>query len=1208
MGQVFRVVDERDERTLALKLLKPERTEPGQLQRFKREFRAAARLHHPHCIRSHEFIEHGGLAMLTMEHVEGGPLAIHRWEHARDVVRLALQLLAGLDHLHAKRLIHRDLKPSNILIEPTSTVPHPRLADFGIADVMELSHEDTAVGLVQGSLRYLAPETLENGVADPRSDLYSLGLILYSLLAGQHPYGGSHRSLREWLSIHRRGRMRPLTQLRHDIPAALAELIHGLCQRRPEERFGDAATAHDEFLRLWQELPQATEPPSYPELLRQPYLAAPAFVGREDEQLALCGAWEQGREGRGPRVVELVGDAGQGKSRLLREFLVEVLDGDGMVFPSTCRPEVHAPYEPLSQLLETLGELELDGNTTPVQMNPAMVGRLAGPDDPTADIAVGGDSSAASSVVAELRPSLDEPEDAVSAHLQAHARWAARMRLLCRRRPVLVILEDAQWADPPTLQLLGTMVRTLMLARQRDEPVRVMLVVSHRGSTEVPDLDTLRETAQSYAVLTSLPLSPLTSDSAASILASMLRLAPHDVPPSFSEPLLAQAEGNPLYLVQMLYSLLGRRQLRRAPDGRWDLTSAELSAARLPGSVTKAIGEQAARLSTEPKQIMVAAAVLGRHFDAEPLPSMIGRHELVVLDGLDELIREGFVEDYERGYRFVHDRVRDAILEAAPAAELRHLHARAAEHMVERDGERPAAWPTIAYHFEHAQRYESAFEHVLRAARHASEEHAYGTALEHYDAARRIATQGKLPLADELWEWEGDALSALGHYEHAVEAYAERLSSLGNPTERAGLLSKVGLVEYKLGNYQRAIAVLEEVLTELGLRRPRLPLPTRVWLVLSAIASLLPLPRWRGSASAAEIALRSRTLLSECSYMSNNPVDTAWHSIASANLARRLPPNPESIRALALDGLGMLMYGQRHLGMRQLQRARVMCDEIGAPESVRCRVHVTRGLALLLQGQTAPALEQLEDAWRRHGAGASAEARVYVLTTLTHALLLSGSDRQRCEHYVRRMQALAEELRDQRTLGFAYYCRGYLMTSDGDFETAVDALHRAQDLAHEMGDQRNGLAASDLLVIALALVGELDQALELGRAAAERALATPGVRSFMSHDAGLVLAAAEAHRCEHPVPPSTDALVRRVLRRRRKEALALPTAATLFLVAEAAWRKQLGRPYELAAPLVLAEHHGLLGECRLGRAIAARFEASLVEASDAENSAPRLLL
>jgi eukaryotic-like serine/threonine-protein kinase len=1192
MGQVFRVHDELHDRTLVLKLLKPERTEPGQLQRFKREFRAAARLHHPHCVRSLELIEHGGFAMLTMEHVPAGPLTIHRWEHARDVVRLALQLLAGLDHLHAKRLIHRDLKPSNILIEPTAGPPHPRLADFGIAGVVELSHEDTAVGLVQGSLRYLAPETLETGVADPRSDLYSLGLILYSLLAGQHPFGGVHRSLREWLSIHRRGRIRPLALQRPDLPVALAELVHRLCARRPDERFGDAAAAHDAFLQLWHELPGHGDPPSYPPLLRQPYLAAPAFVGRDDERTTLCRAWDDAREGRGPTVVQVVGDAGQGKSRLLREFLVEVLDGDGVVFPSTCRPEVHAPYEPLTQLLEHLGDIEPD-HDPPIQM--PMVGRLAGPEDPTADSSPVSGSSDGSSMVATLRPTLEEPEDATSARLQAHARWAARMRLLCRRRPVLVILEDAQWSDPPSLQLLTTMVRSLVLAQQRGDAIRMMLVVSHRRSTDAPDLEALCETSRAYDVLTTLELSPLAPESSTALMASMLRMPPAQVPASFSAPLLAQAEGSPLYLAQMLYSLLSRGQLHRASDGRWELEAVELSAASLPRSVTKAIGEQAARLSTELKQILVAAAVLGRHFDLRPLQTMTGLHELLLLDGLDELIREGFVEDHERRYRFVHDRIRDAILEAAPESERRRLHTQAAAHLVEHDGERPSAWPTIAHHLEHARRYAEAFEHMERAARHASESHAYGVALELYDATRRLAAADGLTPSDDLWELEGDAHAALGHYDHAVEAYAQRLERLHERSARAGLLSKLGLVEYKLGNFRRAIDVLEEVLDLVGLPRSRIPLPNPVWLLVGVIASVLPARRWRGDPRAAEVAIRSRTLLAECYFMAGDFIGTARHSIAAANLARRLGPNPESVRALTLNGLGMITYGQRSGGQRQLERARDFCDQINAPESVRGRMEVTVSWCRVLAGETALGLAQVEDAWRRFGTVASAEARVHALSIVAQTLVMTGTDSLRCLHYVRRMQALAEELNDQRTLGLSYYCRGNLQVGEGRFDAAIEALYRAQALAHTINDHHTKLSAQDLLVVALTLQGDLDEALDLGRTTAEHVLANPEIRVYMGQDVGLVLAAAYARHRNHLLPPGIEPLVRRVLRRRRREALSLPTSAMGFLVAEAAWNKQAGRPFDFSAGLEHARRHGLLGQLQIGRRMAAAFDVHLPE-------------
>lgn len=1207
MGQVFRAFDEQEGRVVALKLLKPERTEPGQLQRFKREFRAAARLDHPFCVRSFELVEQGGLAMLTMQYVPGGPLALHRWEHAVDVVRLALQLLAGLDHIHGKQLIHRDLKPSNILIEPASHgPPHPWLADFGIADLAELSHEDTAVGLVQGSLRYLAPEALESGVADPRSDLYSLGLILYGLLAGQHPFGSTTRALREWLSTHRRGRMRSLSQVRPDVPGPLVEIVHRLCSRHPQDRFVDAAAAHDALRELWPALAGDAPLPVHPPLVRRPYLSAPAFVGRAEEKARLLAGLEQSRGGQGPCVVQVVGDAGQGKSRLLRELLVEVLDGDTMVFPGTCRAEGGNPYEPLGDLLEALEEVELDGNDTPVHALGPRAGLpgLAGPDDPTADVSMGSGPSP-SSMVAELRPPSMAPEDAMSGRLQAHARWSACMRLLCRRRPVLILLEDAQWADPPTLQLLTAMARAMVVARERGDAVRAALVLSHRRTVDEPDLDALLATAAEYRVLTSIDLPPLPAAGAREVLASMLMMRGQDVPAAFAEPLLTRAEGNPLFLAQMLHSLLGRGQLRRGPDGAWQLEISELSAARLPGSVDKAIGERAARLATEHKQLMVAAAVLGRQFPAAALGAVTGLDEHRLLDGLDELVRAGFVEDYEHGYRFVHDRIRESILEQVPADERRRLHARAAAHLLATEGEQPSAWPSIAHHLEQAEDHARAMEYALRAARHATEEHADGAALGLHRAARRVAERGGLRLPDALWEDEGDAHAALGHYAEAVEAYGQRLATLpaGAGRERTGVLSKLGLVQFKQGNFLRAIEVLETVLDALTWHPLRLRSPA-VRMLLSILASLLPLPRWRGPKEQAEVTIRIRALLAECYFMAGDPIRTTQHSVAAANLARRLGPNPESMRALVLYGFGMVLYGQVRIGQRMIQRARAYGREIHAPESVRCRLDVAEGLTLLVQGRVEEAVERLEDAWRLYGAAASAEARVHVIGWLTLVLALAGQERRRCEHYLRRMQALAEELNDTRLLGMAFTCRGYLLACDGRLGPAIVELRRALQRSQQAGDRISVLRVQDLLIVALALEGELDEALTLGRAAAERALDEQGLRHLQCRDAGLVVAAAEVVRRGDSVPADVEALVQQVLRRRRKEALALPTAAPLFLVAEAAWHRVHGRPHDLAGPIATSARLGLLGEAALARVVARRFDP----AAEGPRAEPRALV
>ncbi|MEM7152078.1 MAG: protein kinase [Myxococcota bacterium] len=1190
MGQVFRVFDEHEGRRVALKLLKPELSQAHQLHRFKREFRAAARLDHPHCVRSYEFLERDGLAMLTMQYVEGGALTLERMEPLA-VLRLGLQLLAGLDHIHGKRLVHRDLKPGNILIDRSQPIPCARLADFGIAGAMDLVHEDTTVGLVQGSLRYLAPETLRGGGADPRADQYSLGLILYALLVGQHPFSGAARSLRQWLAIHRRGRIRPLDHLRPDLPAALVQAIHRMCHREANERFDDAALAHDALAEVWRQLPDAGPLPEHPPLTRRPYLVAPSFVGRQPELDALMSAHEDGQAGRGPRVIRVVGEAGRGKSRLLRELLVEVFDSDTMIFPGTCRAEGGGPYDPLGDLLETLADTEFDGDATPLtpEPNSTSPAHLAGPEDETADLSIA-ESDSPLSMVAELRSDLTPPEDPLSGRMQAHARWSARLRLLCRMRPVMLIIEDAQWADPATLQLLTSMVRTVAITRQRGDSVRASFVITHRRSVDNPDLDAFIDAAREYDVLTSLDLRPLAGIDSKGVLASMLRVPPPQLPDEFAEPLVEHAEGNPLFLSQMLHCLLGRGQLQPDASGGWNLDSQGLSAARLPRSVGIAIGEQAARLATKHQQIMVAAAVLGRGFEGRPLEAITGFDELSILDGLDELLRTGFIEDSGSGYRFVHDRIRESIYAALPASERVRLHRQAAEHLVDHGGELPSSWPAIAHHFEHSGRYAEAYRYSLKAARHASDEHAHGAALGHYDAALRMAERGELDPDAEIFECQGDAHSALGQYSKAVDAYARCLDGAPEGLGRVDLLSKLGRVEHKRGQYERAMKVFEEVLVAMGTRPSPQGLVLRVQLVLAVLASMLPLWRWRDSAQRAEVIIRTRTLLSECYLMMGEMLQTAHHSIAAANLARRAGPGPAATRALAFHGMGLVTFGEHRMGGRYLARARAYANETELPASVQCTIMTSEALAHLARGDTHRAIATAEATWRRFGTAASAEARVGSLTTMNVILLLSQHDDHRCHHYIRRMQALAAELADPRLQGWAHQHRAYLLLRRGELTSTLEQLHQGLRLAREAGDGIMAIRAQDQLALTLALHGDYAEALRRGMTATADTLGRPRLRLQLAIDGGFVIAAALARRNGHSVPAQAEALVRQVLRRRRRDACGIPTSALQFRVAEAAWHDASGQPHDFDAPIDAAERAGLHGEVSLGRMIRSRFD------------------
>ncbi|HXU13239.1 MAG TPA: serine/threonine-protein kinase, partial [Candidatus Binatia bacterium] len=175
-------------RPVALKFLKPDRILSGGIDLFKDEFRAMARLRHPNLAEVYDFgtSDTDGRHFLTMEFVDGDDLErLPRADLRARFDSLAVQCLRALDYIHSRGILHNDIKPQNILVRPPF---HVKLLDFGLARPQA---ESGQYGL-SGTIHYIAPERLEGKPVDGRSDLYSLGVILYDVLTGALPHTGSH--------------------------------------------------------------------------------------------------------------------------------------------------------------------------------------------------------------------------------------------------------------------------------------------------------------------------------------------------------------------------------------------------------------------------------------------------------------------------------------------------------------------------------------------------------------------------------------------------------------------------------------------------------------------------------------------------------------------------------------------------------------------------------------------------------------------------------------------------------------------------------------------------------------------------------------------------------------------------------------------------------------------------------------------------------
>ena len=250
MGVVYKARDLRLHRFVALKFLPLEITAtPERIARFELEARAISALNHPHIATIHAMDESGGRRFLVLEFLPGGTLRSRMNGYLvkgapfpiREAAGLAIQMAEGLEHAHRHGIVHRDMKPDNVMFTAEGLL---RITDFGLARLAESSGL-TRDGTTVGTAAYMAPEQASLAEAGPRSDLFSLGVMLYEMAAGRRPFAGASDFSTMHAIVH--DAPPPLRQFRPDAPAALEGVVLRLLEKDPARRFDSGAGLVEEL-------------------------------------------------------------------------------------------------------------------------------------------------------------------------------------------------------------------------------------------------------------------------------------------------------------------------------------------------------------------------------------------------------------------------------------------------------------------------------------------------------------------------------------------------------------------------------------------------------------------------------------------------------------------------------------------------------------------------------------------------------------------------------------------------------------------------------------------------------------------------------------------------------------------------------------------------------------------------------------------------
>ncbi|MEC7987544.1 MAG: serine/threonine-protein kinase, partial [Myxococcota bacterium] len=314
---------------MALKVLKASRFRTGR-RRFRREFRALAKLRHPNVIQVDSFGDIFGHPYFAMEYIDGTDLhkSIRefrkipfedRWHRVEEIL---IDLTQGLHYIHSRGLVHRDLKPSNVLIDKHGQC---KITDFGI--VKDLNPDEDLSTTLVGTWAYASPEQISGRPLDNRSDLYSLGIILYAMLTGRRPFAAENMA--GYLKLHRDQPPRSPSSFIPEIPTRLEDICLRLLQKSPQDRYQSALEILDAL-----GFHQFADDPTTEEV-------APWIIpsGGRNELNAEMEKYLTDLLSQQGNVVQIIGAEGLGKSRIIKDFVEKAKSRDLHTFYCSITPQ-----------------------------------------------------------------------------------------------------------------------------------------------------------------------------------------------------------------------------------------------------------------------------------------------------------------------------------------------------------------------------------------------------------------------------------------------------------------------------------------------------------------------------------------------------------------------------------------------------------------------------------------------------------------------------------------------------------------------------------------------------------------------------------------------------------------------------------------------------------------------------------------------------
>lgn len=667
-----------DSRPAVIKLLKTVNATPSEIAQFRQEYELVRNLNIDHVVKTKEVIDYKGGFAIILEDFQGIPVNKYfnsdKKFNIESFLTISADIAKTLGNLHAQGVIHRNIKPKSVLIHPETE--ELKITDFGITALLTHEHDEVYnPDFILDTITYMSPEQTGrmNRTVDYRTDIYSLGIVLYEIITGLLPF----KSADPMELIHAHIAMMPKTpvKLNVGIPVILSDIIMKLLAKNPEARYQNGHGLEADFRECLKQLHEKKRIDSFglgKNDISSRFIIPQKLFGREKEIAELVSRFEDVANGeKDLSVMVVTGAPGIGKSAMIHEIHKPIVAKRGYFISGKYEPiRRDKPYSAMIQAFQVLLKQILSESQSRINLWRDNLLK-----------ALGDNGKVITDVIPEVeliigkQPDLPAigPEESKNRFNFVFEKF---MNVFPRKEhPVTLFLDDLQWADMASLQLM----KNIILSNTH----HLFIIFSYRDNEvdeKHPFAELLKDLQKQSVSIDRITLAPLKKKEVTELVVNFLRCS-EERGFGLAELVQEKAGGNPFFVNQFLHTLYNEKMIVHKGAQGWQWDAGEISRMKVTDNLIQMMAEKIGKLSATSQDVLKICACIGNRFDLETLAAVRGTSVDIALNDLTEAIKEGMISRIGDFYVFHHDRIHEAAYSLVSDAKKSALHYKIGKYM-----------------------------------------------------------------------------------------------------------------------------------------------------------------------------------------------------------------------------------------------------------------------------------------------------------------------------------------------------------------------------------------------------------------------------------------------------------------------------------------------------------------------------------------------